>query len=59
MGRVGWWTAKIDEERGGENHPELWLSFADALGVGCETLSGAEPLPATQALVDTFIDLTK
>jgi pyrroloquinoline-quinone synthase len=59
MGRVGWWTAKIDEEPGGENHPELWLSFAEALGVACETVSGSEPLPATQALVDTFIDLTK
>ena len=49
----------IDEERGGENHPELWLRFAEALGVARETVSGSEPLPATQALVDTFVDLTK
>jgi pyrroloquinoline quinone (PQQ) biosynthesis protein C len=33
MDRVGWWPAKIEEERVGENHPELWLSFAEALGV--------------------------
>ena len=59
QGSLGWWTAKIDEERGGENHPELWLSIAEALGVARETVSGSEPLPATQALVDTFIDLTK
>jgi pyrroloquinoline-quinone synthase len=49
----------IDEERGGENHPELWLRFAEVLGVARETVSGSEPLPATQALVDTFVHLTK
>ena len=59
IGRVGWWTAKIDEERGGENHPELWLRFAEALGVARETVLASEPLPVTRALVDTFIDLTK
>src|SRR5215469_5744678 len=59
MRRIGWWTAKTDEERSGENHPELWLSFAEALGVARETVAGSEPLPATQALVDTFVDLTK
>jgi pyrroloquinoline-quinone synthase len=49
----------IDEERGAENHPELWLRFAEALGVARETVSASKPLPATEALVDTFIDLTK
>jgi pyrroloquinoline-quinone synthase len=49
----------IDEERGGENHPELWLRFAEALGVRRETVVASEALPATQALVDTFIELTK
>ena len=49
----------IDEERGGENHPELWLRFAEALGVTREMVLDSEPLPATRALVDTFIDLTK
>jgi pyrroloquinoline-quinone synthase len=49
----------IDEERGGENHPELWLRFAEALGVTREMVLDSEPLPASRALVDTFIDLTK
>jgi pyrroloquinoline-quinone synthase len=49
----------IDEERGGENHPELWLHFAEALGITREMVLDSELLPATRALVDTFIDLTK
>jgi pyrroloquinoline-quinone synthase len=49
----------IDEERGPENHPELWLRFAEALGVARETVINAEPLPATRSLVDTFIHLTR
>jgi pyrroloquinoline-quinone synthase len=48
----------IEEERGPENHPELWLRFAEALGVTRETVINAEPLPATRSLVDTFIRLT-
>ena len=48
----------IDEERGPENHPELWLRFAEALGVARETVINAEPLPATRSLVDMFIHLT-
>jgi pyrroloquinoline-quinone synthase len=49
----------IDEERGGENHPELWLRFAEALGLTREEVLAAEPLPATNALVDAFIHLTR
>jgi len=49
----------IDEEHGGENHPELWLRFAEALGVARKTVFAAEPLPAARALVDTFIHLTQ
>jgi len=48
----------IDEERGDENHPELWLRFAEALGVAREIVTTAEPLPAARALVETFIELT-
>ncbi|HUN57792.1 MAG TPA: CADD family putative folate metabolism protein [Candidatus Binataceae bacterium] len=48
----------IDEERGPENHPELWLRFAEALGVTRASVMGAEALPATRALVDTFIKIT-
>lgn len=47
----------IDEERGPDNHPELWLRFAAALGLTREEVLAAAPLPATTALVDTFTHL--
>jgi pyrroloquinoline-quinone synthase len=49
----------IDEERGSDNHPELWLRFAEALGVPRAAVAAAETLPATRALVDTFTHLTQ
>ena len=49
----------IDEERGSENHPELWLKFAEALGLSREEVLAAEPLPATDALVETFTHLSR
>jgi pyrroloquinoline-quinone synthase len=49
----------INEERGSDNHPELWLRFAEALGVPRAAVAAAEPLPATRALVDTFTHLTQ
>ncbi len=48
----------IDEERGSENHPELWLRFAEALGLDREKVLAAEPLPAAKALVSTFHHLS-
>jgi pyrroloquinoline-quinone synthase len=49
----------IDEERGPDNHPELWLRFAAALGLTREEVIGASPLPATNALIDTFTHLSR
>ena len=49
----------IEEERGTENHPELWLRFAEALGVSRDEVLTATPLPETTALVDTFRTLTR
>ncbi len=49
----------IEEERGAENHPELWLRFAEALGVNRDDVRNAAPLPETQNLVDTFRALTR
>jgi len=49
----------IEEERGEENHPELWLRFSDALGMPRESVEDAEHLPQTEALVETFKDATK
>lgn len=49
----------IEEERGDENHPELWLRFGDALGVPREAIVEEEWLPETKHLVDTYRDVTK
>jgi pyrroloquinoline-quinone synthase len=49
----------IEEERGAENHPELWLRFAEALGVPRDDVLSAVPLPETTALVQTFRTLTR
>ena len=49
----------IEEERGEENHPELWLRFGDALGVARESIVEEEWLPETKHLVDTYRDVTK
>ena len=47
-----------DEERGDENHPELWLRFADALGCARDDVRGAEPLPETAACDRIFQNIT-
>ena len=49
----------IDEERGEENHPELWLRFAEAVGQSRDSVKNAKLLPETKALVATFISLAK
>jgi len=49
----------IEEERGDENHPELWLRFAEALGVDREAVKSAELLPATKASVKSLQSLTQ
>jgi pyrroloquinoline-quinone synthase len=42
-----------DEWAGEEEHPRLWLRFAEALGLDAADVLGAERRPATRALVDT------
>ncbi len=49
----------IEEERGAEHHPELWLRFAEALGVNRTDVVTTSPLPETQTLLDTFRTLTR
>jgi pyrroloquinoline-quinone synthase len=49
----------IEEERGEENHPELWLRFAEALGVIREDVRAAELLPSTKESVRSFQSLTQ
>lgn len=47
-----------DEEHGPENHAELWLRFAEGIGVDRADVRGAEHNEATQALVDLYTSLT-
>jgi len=44
----------IDEEAGSPNHPELWLNFAEGLGVSARDAQNAEKSAETKNLVDTF-----
>jgi pyrroloquinoline-quinone synthase len=44
----------IDEEAGSPNHPELWLKFAEALGVSVAEAQHAGQWPETRNLIDTF-----
>jgi pyrroloquinoline-quinone synthase len=43
-----------DEEHGMNNHRELWLRFAEGIGVTREDVESAEPNAATQALLDAY-----
>jgi pyrroloquinoline-quinone synthase len=43
-----------DEEHGEENHVELWLRFAEGMGVSREDVTGATPNAATGDLVETY-----
>jgi pyrroloquinoline-quinone synthase len=49
----------VDEELGDDNHPELWLRFCDALGLGREQVLATPPLPETEALLATYDRLTR
>jgi pyrroloquinoline-quinone synthase len=44
----------IDEEAGSPNHPELWLKFAEGLGVSDADVRSTEKKPETKNLIDTF-----
>jgi pyrroloquinoline-quinone synthase len=48
----------IEEERGPDNHPELWLRFAEGLGVDREQVRTAELLPSTKRSVENLKTLT-
>jgi pyrroloquinoline-quinone synthase len=44
----------MDEEAGSPNHPELWLQFAECLGVSKDDAQSAEKWAETQNLIATF-----
>lgn len=49
----------IDEEAGKPNHPDLWRSFAMALGVTKQEVEAHKPSAAAKELVDTFRDICR
>ena len=48
-----------DEEHGRENHAELWLRFAEGIGVKREDVRSAELNEATEALVNLYGELSR
>lgn len=49
----------IDEEQGEEHHPELWLRFAEGLGVSRDDVESAALKEETRALVEGFFKLSE
>jgi pyrroloquinoline-quinone synthase len=49
----------IEEERGEENHPELWLRFAEGLGVNRADVKNARLLKSTEDSVAKIKSLTR
>ncbi len=49
----------IDEEQGTENHPELWMRFAEGLGESRENVLAEAANPAIEKVVSTFERLSK
>jgi len=47
----------IEEERGAENHPELWLRFAEAIGVPRERVLNSTASDASASMVRAFTEL--
>ncbi len=49
----------MDEEAGSPNHPELWLQFAEGLGLSRDEVEKAAIQSETQTLVDTFQNICR
>jgi pyrroloquinoline-quinone synthase len=49
----------IEEERGAENHPELWLRFSDALGVDRDEVKSRDHYPETKESVEALRTLSR
>lgn len=44
----------VEEERGEDHHPELWLRFAEGLGMSRESVLGGSVPPATRRCIEVF-----
>jgi pyrroloquinoline-quinone synthase len=49
----------IEEERGAENHPELWLRFCESLGLDREEVKSGLANDETRALIATMKSLAR
>ena len=49
----------IEEEKGIENHPELWLRFGEGTGKSREDIEKTKAIQETNELVDTFMKLSR
>jgi pyrroloquinoline-quinone synthase len=49
----------VEEERGAENHPELWLRFCESLGLDREDVKRGLANDATRALIATMKSLAR
>lgn len=48
-----------EEESGKENHPELWMQFAEGLGKKRDEVHATTAIEETTNLIDTFMQLSK
>jgi len=48
-----------DEEQGADNHPELWMRFAEGIGADRESFTKEPEFEKTRELVDGYFDLVK
>ena len=48
----------VEEEEGKENHPELWMRFAEGMGNSREKVNNTTLLKETKDLVNTFMTLS-
>tara|TARA_B100001250_G_C19599896_1_gene700130 strand:+ start:65 stop:733 length:669 start_codon:yes stop_codon:yes gene_type:complete len=48
-----------EEEQGNENHPELWMRFAEGMGNNRKNMNETIPIKETKELVETFKRLSK
>lgn len=49
----------IDEERGPDNHPKLWMRFCDALGLDRDAVRNVELLPETRQAIESMRTLSR
>jgi pyrroloquinoline-quinone synthase len=49
----------VDEEKGSENHPELWLRFAESVGENRENVKNETLFSKTEELIETFMNFSR